>query len=412
MKAVVAVDGRRGRDLAEHLAAEDVDVQTVVDAVTPAAAATNAMAAPAEAELLGHLARSDLLIVTCTRDTVTAELVGVCDRFGVRLVALCAQDADRRVASIFGVDIRDRDADAADILASSAPPADEEPVAQGRIIVVWGAAGAPGRSTVAVETACELARQGRHTALVDADSSAPSIALATGLADEGPGFAAACRQAGRGALTPAELTRICEPLGDVDVLTGINRVGRWPELDRHRVRAALEACRAWADDTVVDVAATLEQDEEIVSDLDGPRRNAATLAALGCADLVVAVVAADPVSVARFVRAYPDLRASAPGTRVRVVVNKTRGGALGIDARGQVRRTLERFAGIDEAWFLPWDVKSTDGALLASRPIAHSAPRSPFSAAVRRFVTETVMPAAPATPATRRGLRRQGVRTA
>ena len=39
----------------------------------------------------------------------------------------------------------------------------------------------------------------------------------------------------------------------------------------------------------------LERDEEIVSDLDGPRRNAATLAALAAADLVVAVVAADPV---------------------------------------------------------------------------------------------------------------------
>jgi len=35
---------------------------------------------------------------------------------------------------------------------------------------------------------------------------------------------------------------------------------------------------------VVDVAAPLESDEEIMSDLDGPRRNAATRAALRAAD--------------------------------------------------------------------------------------------------------------------------------
>ena len=51
-----------------------------------------------------------------------------------------------------------------------------------------------------------------------------------------------------------------------------------------RVGAALDHCRAWVDDIVVDVAASLERDEEIVSDLDGPRRNAATHAALAAAD--------------------------------------------------------------------------------------------------------------------------------
>ena len=192
-------------------------------------------------------------------------------------------------------------------------------------------------------------RGGRHVGLVDADSHAPSVALALGLADEAPGFAAACRQSELGGLDSRELTRISAPIGTtgVDVLTGLNRPSRWPELSESRVAAALAACREWADHTVVDVAASLERDEEIVSDLDGPRRNAATLAALRTADLVVAVAAADPLGISRFLRAYPELRATIGATPVAVVANRLRPGALGIDARGQVRRTLDRFGGVE-----------------------------------------------------------------
>ena len=85
------------------------------------------------------------------------------------------------------------------------------------------------------------------------------------------------------------------PLGGtgVQVLTGINRPSRWPELSEKRVTAALAVCRDWAEHTVVDVSASLERDEEIMADLEGPRRNAATLAALRSADLVVAVAHTD-----------------------------------------------------------------------------------------------------------------------
>ena len=101
-----------------------------------------------------------------------------------------------------------------------------------------------------------------------------------------------------------------------------------------------------------------------MTDLDGPRRNAATLAALRSADLVVAVAGADPIGVSRFLRAHSELRATIGATPVVVVANKLRPGALGIDARGQVRRTLDRFGGIEDVWFLPQDPRSADAALL------------------------------------------------
>ncbi|WP_292832276.1 hypothetical protein [Microbacterium sp.] len=389
---IVAVDGRRGRALADELELEGAQVRLVVAPNEPAAAVADAMAGPEAAQLLGELARVDLLIVSADRSSLTAQLVAACDRFGVRIIALCLRDDQRRLARMFGVGIGEAGADAASLLATPTIAADAAPSARGRVIAVWGPAGAPGRTRVAVELACELARDGRSVALIDADSHAPSMALVTGLADEGPGFAAACRQAERGTLTVAELARIAVPLGAVEVLTGVNRPGRWPELSRERVRGALGVCREWVTDAIVDVASPLESDEEIVSDLDGPRRNAATLAVLAEADVIIAVVAADPTSVSRFVRGYGELRAVAGSTPVRVVVNKARTGALGIDARGQVRRTLERYLGVDHLWFLPWDVKAADAALLAAQPIAQVAGRSAFSAALRRFVGEAVDP--------------------
>ena len=351
-------------------------------------------AGPDAAELLAELSRADLLVLAADRKSLTAALVSACDRFDVLIVPLCARQEDRRLAASFGLIAHEMDETAEQLLTTSTPaalsPDADVPAERGRVIAVWVRAARPGARRWRSSWPENSARSGRRVALVDADSHASSVAIAVGIADEGPGFAAACRQAERGGLTPAELTRISVPLGDVAVLTGLNRPGRWPELSSARVSAALEACRDWVDDVVVDIAAPLERDEEIVSDLDGPRRNAATLAVLGVADVVVAVVAADPVGVSRFVRAYPDLRAMAGAASVRVLVNKTRGGALGIDARGQLRRTLERFAGIDEVWFVPWDVKAVDAALLSARPVGTVNPRSALTAGVRRFVGEAI----------------------
>jgi MinD-like ATPase involved in chromosome partitioning or flagellar assembly len=400
VRLILAVDG--GAVLAEGLRREGHEVTAVESRAVALAAGDGLLGADAES-VLRAIADADAVVLEIARDSVSTEVVALCDRAGTRIVPLCLDAADERLASAFGLERPvPRDIEPwrlADVLAEGPSRPDTAPSspprAEPRVIVVWGPAGAPGRSTVAVELAVELARGGRHVGLIDADTHAPSLALALGLADEGPGFAAACRQAELGGLDPRELSRVSVPLGrtGVDVLTGLNRPSRWPELSESRVDRALEVCRDWADYTVVDVAASLERDEEIVSDLDGPRRNAATLAALRAADLVVAVAGADPVGVSRFLRAHADLRATIGATPVAVAANRLRPGTLGIDARGQVRRTLDRFGGIEDVWFLPQDPRSADAALLSARPIAEVAPKSPLTLAVRRFVGEAIVPA-------------------
>ncbi|WP_460799672.1 AAA family ATPase [Microbacterium sp. GXF0217] len=373
----IALDEPRASALAEEL--EDVGI--VVAAVLPVGSVPDAA--------FGEL---DAVVLPAARASLTSEVVSACDRAGIRIIAL--GEGESRLLGRFGITgALPADATAAAVaaaIAGDAPPATiPAPAGRARVVAVWGPHGAPGRSTVAIQLAVELARSGHRTALLDADSVAPSIALLLGLSDEAPGLAAACRRAELGGLDPAELTRLAATVetsgGSVEILGGLNRPSRWPELSAVRLRRTLTACREWVDRIVIDTSAAFEADDEVTWDLEGPRRHAATTAVLADADEIIAVASADPLGVARFLRDHAELRSIVGDTPVRVVMNRVRPGPLGIDARGQVRRTLERFAGIADVTFLPHDQRGTDAALLHARPIADVNPRSPLVAGIRRI---------------------------
>lgn len=253
-----------------------------------------------------------------------------------------------------------------------------------RVIAVWGPAGAPGRTTIAITLAAELAARGHRVCLVDADTYGGTIAPALGLLDEAPGFAAACRLAANDALDAGELDRIALTYGGTAapfrVLTGIGRAHRWPELSRERVTRALEAARLWSDVVVIDTGFNLETDEEVSSDLLAPRRNAATIAALRGADDVVVIGAADPVGLARLLRTHADLLDVVTTDRVHVVANRVRASVLGVDPAGQVRQILDRFGGIADPVLVADDPSAADAALLSARTVVDVAPRSALRA--------------------------------
>lgn len=399
MRIMVAVDEPRGAELASGLVSEGAEVVAVLAADQIAEAAEERAADADIDRVVRHLRDVDVIVLQVGRASLTSAVVSVCDRSATRIFPLITDAADHPLVSQYGLEqahLLEIDSwqlwQALQGAPLSASPT--APVPGPRMITVWGPIGSPGRSTIAIELATELARNSRKVTLVDADTHAPGLAMMTGMDDDGPGFAAACRHAHAGTLDARELERISQRLGrtGVSLLSGINRPSRWPELTQERVSAALEACRGAADYTVVDVAGSLEQDEEIISDLDGLRRNSATLAAIQASDLIVATLAADPVGVARFVRAFSDLRALAPNIPAVVLGNRLRPGSLGIDPRGQVRRTLDRFSGVSEMWFLPGDQRAADAAILAAKPISEVAARSPFTQAFRRFATEAIAP--------------------
>ncbi|PFG30864.1 AAA family ATPase [Paramicrobacterium agarici] len=350
-------------------------------------------------------------------DVMSEELLARCDDCGCRAVAVCSDEGQRRHVSRLGLrEHVDSHASIAQLEAAIAGPDVSTATAErsrGIVTSVWGPAGAPGRTTLAISLSVELAALGARVCLIDADTWGASVAQMLGMLDESPGFAAACRLAGHGALTHDELDRISEryPVADgsLVVLTGLTRASRWPELTTSRVTDTVETCRQWVDHVVIDTGFSLESDEEISSDLFAPRRNAATLAALRASDRVMAVGRADPVGISRYLRQHAELLEVVAGIPVHTVMNRVRSGPIGVAPAGQIASTLQRFGGIEKPTMIANDDRAADAALLEGRSLREVAPRSPAGAAIASLA-RSMMPEA-ATPATRRERRARSAPT-
>lgn len=252
---------------------------------------------------------------------------------------------------------------------------------EGKLLAVWGPAGAPGRTIVALNTAAELAAAGERTILVDADTYGASIATALGLLDESAGLAQACRLADQGLLDSAAVHRVSNQVaiggGQLSVLTGITRADRWPELRTTALAEVLQLCKRIADYVVIDCGFALEADEELSFDTQAPRRNGATLRCLEAADTVYAVGAADAIGVPRMVRSLAELETVVPTASPQIVFNKVRASSLGRSPRRQLREAWERYGpGAEIQAFLPSDPAAADAALMSGSSLLESSPES------------------------------------
>lgn len=265
-------------------------------------------------------------------------------------------------------------------------PGEPSPGRHGVLVAVWGPAGAPGRTTLALNLAAEAAAAGSRVLLIDADTYAPSIAAALGLTGESAGVAQACRLADQGLLDPGSLAGSGVSVDikgqRMTVLTGVTRSDRWIEIRGTALARVLEQSRALADITVVDCGFSVEADEELSFDTMAPRRNAATLIALERADTIYAVGAADPVGVPRLVRALTELEAAVPGVSPLVVLNKVRRSTAGRTPERQLSQAWERFGPGKIDAFLPADWEAADAAILAGAALLEAAPASSLRVAI------------------------------
>lgn len=239
-----------------------------------------------------------------------------------------------------------------------------------RVVAIWGPGGAPGRTTVAVSVAAELARRGNPTVLVDADPYGGGVAQQLGILDEVSGLLSAARLAGAGQLGDrfASTTRA---VGDrLTVVTGLPRADRWIEVRATHLESVVERARELGS-VILDTGFSLEDDPG--GDFGArPARNAMTLTALASADEIVVVGAADPVGLSRLARGLVDLREfnlrqNTGGAPVRVVVNRMRP-SLGWSER-EIAGMVEGFSRVSGLHFLPDDQSATDRALVAGRSL-------------------------------------------
>jgi MinD-like ATPase involved in chromosome partitioning or flagellar assembly len=257
----------------------------------------------------------------------------------------------------------------------------------GRVVAIWGPTGAPGRSTVALGLSAELARLATPTLLIDADVYGGAVAAKLGMIDESSGLLAAARAANTGSLTTEVLARHARQVApDLKVLTGLPRADRWTEVKAVLLRNILDVGRSLAAFTVVDCGFSLELDEEISYDTSAPRRNGATVEALERAHTVLVVGGADPVSLARLIRAVADLRTVVPSVSPIVVVNRVRS-SLGWSV-AEIVSTVERASGAAAIRLLPDDPAACDRSLVHGRSLVECAPDGKLSRALSSLATE------------------------
>ena len=269
----------------------------------------------------------------------------------------------------------------------AAPSSVSDPPPRSTIDAVWGPTGGPGRTTLAVNLAAEIASRPGEVLLVDADTYGGSVAQVLGLLDEAPGIAAACRAADHGTLDLPALARLAPlVMPGLRVLTGLPKAERWPELRAAALERVLELGRGLAQVIVVDCGFCIENDEELSYDTAAPRRNEATLTTLAEADTVLAVGSADPVGLQRFVRALQEL-GSVPSPPPVPVINRVRSSAVGSRPEERIAESLLRFAGLDGLHFVPDDAATMDAALLAGRSVAELARDSALGAAFAELAT-------------------------
>jgi MinD-like ATPase involved in chromosome partitioning or flagellar assembly len=259
-------------------------------------------------------------------------------------------------------------------------------VMAGQVVVVWGPTGSPGRTTLAVNLAAELAAIAGPVVVVDADTYGGTVAQLAGMLDEAPGLAAATRAAANGVLDVQTLARLSPVLAPgLRVLTGISRPDRWPELPASALDVVWSVLRGAVPWTVVDTGFCVEQDEVLSYDTHAPCRNAATLSAIGAADVLVVVGGGDPIGIQRLVRGLDDVSGLASDAGRIVVVNRVRPGAAGPRPGVAIRQALERYAGATDVVLIPDDPAAVDGALLAGRLLREVAPASPARRAIEEL---------------------------
>ncbi len=323
--------------------------------------------------------QADVALVSLDAPGLDRDAIDHLRGHGVRPVAVLPAGPDRDLASLRAHRIGVRAVVAADeldvlpdVVAAGEEPEPtvtreseeaEGPGQPGRVVAVWGPAGAPGRTTVAIGLAAELGRSHR-TILVDADPYGGAVAQQLGIVDEISGLLAATRVAATGQL-PERFGSVQRSLDHrLSVVTGLPRADRWVEVRAGVVQHLLEVA-AGHGQVVVDTGFCLESDP--ASEAGRAGRNSMTLAALEVADDVVVIGSADPVGLSRLARGLAELTEVTGRTDPHVIVNRMRP-TLGW-AEADIAAMLRGAAPVESISFLPDDRAAVDRALVAGRSL-------------------------------------------
>lgn len=374
---LVALDGRSEEDLVRALAA------------TPDLTVTRRCADTQEL-LAAAIAQVGAVAVTGASEGIDRMAVERLLRAGVRTLVVAPATEHDRIRRI-GACPADPGADLIEAIrslagdepvASPPPPNDRDAPAPGRLVAVCGPTGSPGRSTIAINLAREIALGGDPVLLIDADIWGAAVAQMLGMLTDSAGLAAAARAAERGTLTVADL-RIMAPelLPHLQVLSGLPRSSRWREISAASMQTILEVASRTVPWVVIDAPVHFPEDDGEYEPMLGPGRNAVADVVRTAADHMLLVGAAEPIGIERLVHSVLD--SDRPDHTV--VVNRVRAAAAGPRPQESVREALARFAGVMDAVLIPDDRPAADRTLLHATTWADAAPKSPARLGVQEL---------------------------
>src|SRR5690625_729645 len=282
------------------------------------------------------------------------------------------------------------------------PEASESVSRRGQLTAVWGPIGSPGVTTLAVNMAVESALRGHRTLLIDADTYGAAVAVHMGLLEDAAAIAQACRAIEHRGITTEELADYAQSISiqgaSLDVITGLTRSERWPQLRAAAWNQLLEIARDGWEHIIVDCGFGLEEDEELSFDIPAPQRNATTLGAVTSADTIVAVGTGDPVGFVRFMKGLEQL-AESTSSPVVPVINKVTSMTSGLGPKRQLNTVWDRFGPkMPLQHFLPWAPEVTAAALFEGKTLAERAPKAEVRQAIREVMLSCFPAGVSATP--------------
>lgn len=332
-------------------------------------------------------AAPDLVVVAGCPPWLDRQACDEAVRARIPMVGLARAGAGAEALAKLGILVLPADADPVRILAvrSTDDALPEAPDAlarslgpRGRVAAVWGPKGAPGRSSLAIEVAAELAAIEPATALVDADTYGGDLAQLLGVLEELPTIVWACQTAARGDHGHQRLMAGLRRTGQAGpvLVPGITRSDLWRDVGEFAWRELLAALRDAFALTVVDTGFCLEDDSAAYGVGEG--RNAIAREAVRSADSVVAVCRCDPVGLKAFLWAYPMLTDLVDEDVIFVVANRVLPGE-----EASVAELLRRHAGKRPVAYVPDDPAKFRAATARGVAVRELAPSSPVVRAVR-----------------------------
>jgi MinD-like ATPase involved in chromosome partitioning or flagellar assembly len=341
------------------------------------------------AELLGAIrgGRLDAVVTVGLPPWVDAQTLEEARRRTTRVVVIDDGMVDSDRVRRFGLRVLDgHDADAivAAIESSERPPSPSEPApsADGRVVAVWGPKGAPGRTSIALELAAQLAATEPATLLVDGDGYGGDVVQLAGIVEELPTIVWAARMAAKDELDPTTLAAELRRAGTKGpvLLPGLPRADLWAEVSDFGWRRLLAHARATFAFTVCDTGFCLEPDPSPYPEA-GEGRNRLARVALAEADRVIAVCRADAVGLKQFAWGFEALRGLVDPESVIVVVNRVR-----TRSTRELRDLLRRHVGKSPLAFVPEHVPEWRRAVEAGKSLHEMKAGSDVSNALRPVV--------------------------